>query len=74
MAYDATKLKDWQIAEDAEKNMPAPEDWRARLGLEKDEVIAYGRICKLDFLRRGGDRHAVPNPGPHRRNAILRPR
>jgi len=24
MAYDATKLKDWQIAEAAEENMPTP--------------------------------------------------
>jgi len=51
MAYDATKLKDWEIAEEAEKNMPAPDDWRERLRLEKDEVMPYGRICKIDFLK-----------------------
>ena len=51
MAYDATKLKDWQIAEDAEKNMPAPEEWREKLNLQKDEVIPYGRIARLDFLK-----------------------
>lgn len=51
MAYDATKLQDWQIAEEAEKNMPTPEEWREKLRLEKDEVIAYGRIAKLDFLK-----------------------
>lgn len=51
MAYDATKLADWQIAEEAEKNMPTPEEWRERLGLEKDEIIPYGRICKLDFMK-----------------------
>ncbi|OPY56710.1 MAG: Formate--tetrahydrofolate ligase [Pelotomaculum sp. PtaU1.Bin035] len=51
MAYDATRMADWQIAEEAEKNMPAPGDWRDRLGLEKDEVIPYGRVCKLDFLK-----------------------
>jgi formate--tetrahydrofolate ligase len=51
MPYDATKMKDWQIAEEAEKNMPTPDDWRKRLGLEKDEVMPYGRICKLDFLK-----------------------
>jgi formate--tetrahydrofolate ligase len=51
MAYDATKMKDWEIAEAAEANMPTPEEWRERLGLEKDEVMTYGRICKLDFLK-----------------------
>ncbi|MDQ0285372.1 formate--tetrahydrofolate ligase [Desulfofundulus luciae] len=51
MPYDATKMADWQIAEEAEKNMPTPDEWRARLGLEKDEVIPYGRICKLDFMK-----------------------
>jgi methylenetetrahydrofolate dehydrogenase (NADP+)/methenyltetrahydrofolate cyclohydrolase/formyltetrahydrofolate synthetase len=51
MAYDATKMKDWEIAEAAEANMPTPEEWRERLGLEKDEVMRYGRISKLDFLK-----------------------
>ncbi len=51
MAYDPTKMADWQIAAEAEKAMPAPEEWRERLGLQKDEVIPYGRICKLDFRR-----------------------
>ena len=51
MAYDATKMKDWQIAEAAEPNMPAPEEWREQLGLEKDEMLPYGRISKLDFLK-----------------------
>jgi methylenetetrahydrofolate dehydrogenase (NADP+)/methenyltetrahydrofolate cyclohydrolase/formyltetrahydrofolate synthetase len=51
MAYDATKMKDWEIAEAAEPNMPTPEDWQKTLGLKKDEVIHYGRISKLDFLK-----------------------
>ncbi len=51
MPYDPTKLKDWQIAEEAEKNMPSPEEWAERLGLEKDEIIPMGRICKLDFMK-----------------------
>jgi len=51
MAYDATKMADWQIAEEAEKNMPTPEEWREKLGLKKDEVLQYGRISKLDFLK-----------------------
>jgi len=49
--YDATKMKDWQIAEAAEANLPTPEEWRERLGLEKDEILPYGRISKLDFLK-----------------------
>jgi len=51
VAYDATKMKDWQIAEAAEANMPTPEEWREWMGLEKDEVLPYGRISKLDFLK-----------------------
>ena len=51
MAYDATKMKDWQIAEAAEENMPTYEDWQKRLGLEKDEIIPHGRLCRPDFLK-----------------------
>jgi formate--tetrahydrofolate ligase len=51
MAYDAVKLKDWQIAELAEKGMPTPEEWQKKLGLQKDELIPYGRTPKLDFLK-----------------------
>ena len=46
MAYDATKMKDWQISEAAEKQMPSPEEWREKMGLEKDELMAYGRLAK----------------------------
>jgi formate--tetrahydrofolate ligase len=51
MAYDATKLKDWQIAQAAEENMPTIDEWRERLNLQKDEIIPYGRLCRLDFLK-----------------------
>jgi len=51
LAYDATKMADYEIAEAAEKNMPTPDEWRERLGLHKDEVITYGRIAKLDFMK-----------------------
>jgi len=51
MPYDATKMKDWQIAEAAEENMPTPDEWRERLNLQKDEIISYGRLCRLDFLK-----------------------
>ncbi len=51
MAYDAVKMKDWQIAEAAEKNMPTVDEWRERLGIEKDEIIPYEKLCRLDFLK-----------------------
>jgi formate--tetrahydrofolate ligase len=44
-------MADWQIAEAAEENMPTPEEWRAKLGLKKDEIIPYGKTPKLDFLK-----------------------
>ncbi|MFA5366841.1 MAG: formate--tetrahydrofolate ligase [Dehalococcoidia bacterium] len=51
MAYDVTKLKDWQIAEAAEANMPTVEDWREKLSLKRDELIPYGRLSRLDFAK-----------------------
>ncbi|MFC1992032.1 formate--tetrahydrofolate ligase [Chloroflexota bacterium] len=51
MAYDAVKMQDWQISEAAEENMPTPDEWREKLGLEKTEMLPYGRITKLDFLK-----------------------
>ena len=51
MPYDPTKLADWQIAAEAEKRMPTPEEWRERLGLKKEEILPYGRIAKLDYRR-----------------------
>jgi formate--tetrahydrofolate ligase len=51
MAYDATKMQDWQISEAAEEKMPMPDEWREKLGLEKDEMLAMGRLSKLDFLK-----------------------
>jgi methylenetetrahydrofolate dehydrogenase (NADP+)/methenyltetrahydrofolate cyclohydrolase/formyltetrahydrofolate synthetase len=51
VAYDATKMKDWQISEAAEANMPSPDEWRDKLGLEKGELIPHGRTPKLDFIK-----------------------
>ncbi len=51
MAYDATKMKDWEISEAAAANMPTPDEWRERLNLEKDEIIPFGRLCRLDFMK-----------------------
>jgi formate--tetrahydrofolate ligase len=44
-------MKDWQISEDAEKNMPTPDEWRDKLGLQKEEIIPFGRLCRLDFMK-----------------------
>jgi formate--tetrahydrofolate ligase len=51
MAYNAVEMADWQISEAAEKNMPTPDEWRDKLGLEKDEILPMGRLAKLDFLK-----------------------
>ena len=51
MPYDATKMADWQISEEAEKNMPTPEQLRDKLGLQADEVLPMGRLSKVDFLK-----------------------
>jgi methylenetetrahydrofolate dehydrogenase (NADP+)/methenyltetrahydrofolate cyclohydrolase/formyltetrahydrofolate synthetase len=51
VAYDAVKMKDWQISEAAEENMPTPEEWGEKLNLQKDEIIPYGRLCRLDFMK-----------------------
>ena len=51
MPYDATKMKDWQISEAAEVNMPTPWEFQEKLGLKKDEILPMGRLCKLDFLK-----------------------
>ena len=51
MAYNAVEMADWQISEAAEENMPTPEEWGEKLGLEKEEVLAMGRLAKLDFLK-----------------------
>jgi formate--tetrahydrofolate ligase len=51
MPYDATKMADWQISEAAEKKMPSPEQWREKLGLQKDEILPMGRLAKMDFLK-----------------------
>ncbi|OPX35325.1 MAG: formate--tetrahydrofolate ligase [Desulfobacteraceae bacterium 4484_190.2] len=51
MAYNAVEMADWQISEAAEGNMPTPDEWREKLGLEKQEVLAMGRLAKLDFLK-----------------------
>jgi formyltetrahydrofolate synthetase len=51
VAYDVSKMADWQIAEAAEEKMPTPDEWREKLGLKKDEILAYGKVAKIDFLK-----------------------
>jgi formyltetrahydrofolate synthetase len=51
MAYNAVEMKDWQISEAAEENMPTPDEWREKLGLQKDEMLPMGKLAKLDFLK-----------------------
>jgi len=51
MAYDAVNMADWQISEAAEENMPTPEQWVEKLGLEKEEMLPMGRLGKVDFLK-----------------------
>ncbi len=51
MAYDAVNMADWQISEEAEKNMPTPDEWQEKLGLTKEEMLPMGRLAKLDFLK-----------------------
>jgi len=51
MAFDAVNMEDWQISEEAEKNMPTPEQWVEKLGLEKEEMLPMGRLGKVDFLK-----------------------
>src|SRR5271157_3604184 len=51
--YDAGKMKEWQIAEAAEENLPEPDEWLERLSLKKDEMIPYGKTPKLDFAKIG---------------------
>jgi len=51
MPYDPLKMSDWQIAEEAEKNMPQPGEWPARLDLLKEEIIPYGKVARLDYAK-----------------------
>ena len=44
MPYDPTKMADWQISEAAEENMKSIWQLGDELGLEKDEILPYGKI------------------------------
>ncbi|MCL2662634.1 MAG: formate--tetrahydrofolate ligase [Oscillospiraceae bacterium] len=48
---DPIKYKDWQIAEEAENNLPDVEYFRELMGLLPDEIIPHGKTPKLDFIK-----------------------
>jgi formate--tetrahydrofolate ligase len=49
---DATKMKDWEIAEAAGEEMKTVYELGDELGLEKMEVLPYGHyVAKLDFMK-----------------------
>jgi formate--tetrahydrofolate ligase len=50
-SMDPTKYKDFEIAKEAMKFLPGPDEWAEKLGLLKDEVIPFGRTPKLDFIK-----------------------
>ena len=48
---DPTKMKDWEIAEAAEKDMKTVYQQAEELGLEKLELLPYGHhVAKLDYM------------------------
>lgn len=48
---DPNEMKDWQIAEAAEKELPSVDAFREKMGLLPEELIPYGRTPKLNFLK-----------------------
>jgi formate--tetrahydrofolate ligase len=49
---DATKMKDWEIAEAAEETMKTVYELGEEIGLEKMELLPYGHyVAKLDFMK-----------------------
>jgi len=52
MPLDPTQYADWQIAQEAETRMKTCDQLADELGLEKDELIPYGRfIAKVDYRK-----------------------
>ena len=50
MKLDATKMKDWQIAEAAEEEMKPISQLAKEMGLEDSELIPMGRkLAKVDY-------------------------
>lgn len=52
MKLDPTKMKDWQIAEAAEKNMKPVVELAKEIGLQDDELLPMGRLLgKVDYIK-----------------------
>jgi formyltetrahydrofolate synthetase len=52
MKLDATKMKDWQIAEAAEEGMKSISQLAEEMGLKEDELIPMGRrLAKVDYTK-----------------------
>jgi len=52
MKLDPTKMKDWQIAEEAEKHAKPIAQLAEEMGLQADELIPMGRqLAKVDYMR-----------------------
>ena len=52
MKLDATKMKDWQIAEAAEENMKPVRQLADEMGLKEDELLPMGHtLGKVDYMK-----------------------
>jgi len=51
MPYDVLRMQDWQVAELAEERMKSLSQLQEEMGLEKDDVIPYGRIGRLHYAK-----------------------
>lgn len=52
MAYDAVKMKDWQIAEAAEETMKPVRRLADEMGLKEDELLPMGlQLGKVDYMK-----------------------
>ncbi|MHC4174679.1 MAG: formate--tetrahydrofolate ligase [Planctomycetota bacterium] len=61
MKLDATKMKDWQIAEAAEEQMKPVGQLADELGLREDELIPMGRtLAKVDYQKALARLQATP--------------
>ena len=75
MKLDATKMKDWEIAEAAEQNMKPFARIAAEAGLKEDELIPIGkRLGKVDFMQtRERLKDAPRREAPAGRGRVIRP-
>ncbi|OAG27082.1 formate--tetrahydrofolate ligase [Thermodesulfatator autotrophicus] len=52
MKLDPTKMKDWEIAAEAEKHMKTVYQLAEELGLEQEELLPYGHyVAKIDYKK-----------------------